>query len=62
MLLLHSTESDAILNSFGLSDKERQSWDIDFFTRLFYLNIREYLDNTLSKEALNKIQINQTLM
>ena len=62
MLLLHSTESDAILNSFGLSDKERQSWDIDFFTRLFDLNIREYLDNTLSKEALNKIQINQTLM
>lgn len=62
MLLLHSTESDSILNSFGLSDKERQSWDVDFFTRLFDLNIREYLDNTLSKEALNKIQINQTLM
>ena len=62
MLLLHSTESDEILNSFGLSDIERQNWDVDFFTRLFYLNIRKYLDKTLSKEALNKIQINQMLM
>lgn len=62
MIKLYSTEAKEILNSFGLDKKERREWDIDFFTRLFDLNISEYLENTLSKEELNKIHINQMFM
>ena len=60
--LFYSEKSVALIDKFGLSDKERQTWNIDFFTRLFDINMRNYLETVLSKELLNKIKINQMLM
>lgn len=60
--LLHSEKADALINKFGLNEKERQTWNIDFYTRLFDIDIRDYLENSLSQALLNKIKINQMFM
>ena len=62
MALLYSESAEALLDQFGLTDQERQVWDIDFYTRLFDLHMRDYLENKLSDECLNKIKINQMYM
>ena len=62
MALLHSENEDALIDKFGLNEKERQIWNIDFYTRLFDINMSNYLDNILSEESLNKIRVNQMFM
>lgn len=62
MQLLYLPRAESLINTFGLTDDERQAWDIDFFTRLFETNLQDYFEKTLSKEALEKIQINRELM
>ena len=62
MALLHSENADALIDKFGLNEEERQIWNIDFYTRLFDINMSNYLDNILSEESLNKIKVNQMFM
>ena len=62
MGFLYSQKAMFLINNFGLTANERKPWQIDFFTRLFDVNLREYLDNNLSQEELNKIKVNQTFM
>ena len=62
MALLHSENADALIDKFGLNERERQTWSIDFYTRLFDINMSNYLNNMLSEELLNKIKVNQTFM
>lgn len=62
MALLHSENADALIDKFGLNEEERQIWNIDFYTRLFDINMSNYLDNILSEESLNKIRVNQMFM
>ena len=62
MALLHSQNVDALIDKFGLNEEERQIWNIDFYTRLFDINMSNYLDNILSEESLNKIRVNQMFM
>ena len=57
--LLYSKKADDLIDKFGLEDHERQTWDIDFFTRLFETDIRQYMENNLDKSLLKKIKINQ---
>lgn len=51
-----------LLNSYGLSEQERQDWNIEFPELLFNLDIHKYLYSTLSEELLQKIEINKMLM
>lgn len=60
--LFYSENAEKIINQFGLSPDERQNWDIDFYTRLFNTDLRDYLECTLSYEKINKIRINQKYM
>lgn len=62
MALLYSKDADVLIDSFGLADEERQSWDIDFNTRLFDADMRNYLEKRLSQNMLNKIKVNQQFM
>lgn len=60
--LLHSDEAEELLPCFGLDDSERHTWQIDFDVRLFDTHMKDYLENVLSEEWLNKIKINQSFM
>ena len=60
--LLYSKKADNLIDKFGLEDQERQTWNIDFFSRLFETDIRNYMENNLDKSLLKKIKINQELM
>lgn len=62
MFFLRSETADALINKFGLADNERQTWQIDFFTRLFDIDLRNHLKDTLEHKALTKIRFNQTFM
>ncbi len=62
MTLLHSPRADYLIDKFGLNEKERQIWNMDFYERLFDNNICDYLKNSLSEELLNKIKTNQMFM
>lgn len=62
MTLLHSSRADYLIDKFGLNEKERQTWNINFYERLFDNNICDYLKNSLSEELLNKIKTNQMFM
>lgn len=62
MEFLRSESADALIDKFGLTDEERQTWEIDFFARLFDINLHNYLERTLSHKALAKIRSNQELM
>ncbi len=60
--LLHSEKAHYLIDKFGLNEKERQIWNIDFYERLFDIDIRDYLENSLTEELLNKIKTNQMFM
>lgn len=62
LAVLHTENASHLINKFGLTDEERQTWEVDFFTRLFDINLHDYLEKNLSEEKLNKIKINQTFM
>lgn len=62
MTLLQYENAEALINKFGLTENERQTWNVDFYTRLFDIDIRDYLENSLDEELLNKIKINQMFM
>ena len=54
-------QGDELLNCYGLTEKERKVWNIDFTTRLEKENIYEYIKNDLTEEDLEKIKINSQL-
>ena len=60
--LLYCEEGEELLPCFGLNDSERHTWQIDFDVRLFDTHMKDYLENVLSEEWLNKIRINQSFM
>ncbi len=60
--LLYSKKAEELIDKFGLDDQERQTWNVDFFTRLFEANMSQHIENTLDKNLLNKIKINQAFM
>lgn len=62
MSLLYSKNAEQLIDTFGLTEEERQYWNVDFFTRLFSTNLRDYLENSLSRELLKKIWTNQQYM
>ncbi len=59
---VYSESCNKILHTFGLTDKEKQPWKIDFFTRLFDTNLHEYLKENLDKVLFDKIKTNKSLM
>lgn len=56
-------EKDAsLLDCFGLTAKERKSWDITLLERIFHSDLPQYVLNKLSQEEKDKIRINQQYM
>lgn len=51
-----------LLNQFGLTPSERQTWTIDFYERLFSSNLQTYFEEHLSHKLLNKIALNREFM
>lgn len=55
-------EDETVLNSFGLDDSERKSWQIGFYERLFHENIGNYIYKFLTSQDIEKIKINRNYM
>ena len=47
---------------YGLNDKERKTWNIDIWERLFHPNLPKYIREQLTEDDLKKIKINSILM
>ena len=60
--ILKEERDEALLDSFGLNDKERKYWDISLAQRLFHKNLPEYMQKFLSISDIQKIRINQENM
>lgn len=58
---LKTKQGDDLLNCYGLTDKERKSWNIDFVTRLESHNLYDYIKNDLNDDDLKKIEMNKKL-
>ena len=52
----------SILNSFGLAADENYEWNIDFFDRLFEVDISTYLKNTITEKHFERIKLNSKNM
>jgi len=59
---MDSEKDLSILNTFGLTDTERKSWDIPLLDRLFRPDLSEYVNSKLNQEEKDKININQKYM
>ena len=57
-----SEKATALLPCFGLTPLEQQTWQIDFYERLFTDDLRNYLAKMLPPEALKKIKLNEQNM
>lgn len=49
-------EGEFLLNSYGLSEKERKSWTVDFNTRLTCDNLYELIKKDLTIEDIKKLE------
>jgi len=54
--------NDILIESFGLNEKERKSWNIPLFERLFHNNLPEYILQQLTDGEKEKIKTNQNMM
>lgn len=59
---LADDKDESLLNSFGLSDKERTWWDIPLSDRLFHPNFPKYFNSLLMTADFEKIRINRENM
>lgn len=57
-----SSEGLSLLSTFGLSDRERHEWNIDFLDRLFSPSFQPDFYSSLSEREKEKVRINQMLM
>ncbi len=60
--LLSNERDEALLDSFGLNDRERKRWNVPLFQRLFHSNLPQYLQSLLTASDMEKIRINQENM
>lgn len=60
--LFESNRAISLLSSFGLASDENYEWYIGFFDRLFEIDIRTYLKNTISDEHFERIKLNSKNM
>ena len=56
-----SEEGLKLLNSYGLCQKERREWKIDFLTRIEKESLFDEIKSDLTVEDRNKIEINKKL-
>lgn len=52
----------SLLDTYGLTDRERHKWDIDFLDRLFSPSFHEDFWSSLDDTEREKVRINQSLM
>lgn len=60
--LLNQGKNISILATYGLTEDEQYKWDVDFFERLFCIDINEYLKTHLSEKDYQKILLNNIYM
>ena len=56
-----TAEGDCYLNYYGLTEKERKPWKVDFQTRLETDNLYELIKNDLTEEDIKKLERNQRI-
>ena len=54
-------EGEALLNCYGLCDKERKEWKYDFQTRLESDNLYDLIKDDLTEKDIEKIRINKRI-
>lgn len=54
-------EGEALLNCYGLCDKERKEWKYDFQTRLETNNLYDLIKDDLTEKDIEKIRINKRI-
>lgn len=54
-------EGVELLNTYGLSNKEKKLWKYDFNTRLYTENMYDLIKNDLTQDDINKLKYNQKL-
>ena len=59
---LESQKDVSLLDSFGLTEKERKPWGLSLEERLFHSDIRGYVDGLLSDAEKEKVKANQKFM
>lgn len=57
-----SERDDTLLESFGLNDEERKTWDIPLIQRIFHPDLPKHLHPLLNEKDLEKIRINRENM
>lgn len=56
-----TAEGELLLDYYGLAEKERKPWKVDFQTRLQTDNIYELIRNDLTKEDFEKLERNRQI-
>ena len=54
-------EGQALLNCYGLCEKERKNWKVDFKTRLKSDNLFDLIKDDLTENDCRKIEINKRI-
>lgn len=57
-----SKRGEMILEQFGLAENEFHKWSIDFYHRLFSIDMPEYLETVLTEKELKKIELNKAMI
>lgn len=60
--VLESQKDPALLDTFGLSEKERRPWGIPLEERLLHTDLSDYIDGLLDDADREKIQFNYNYM
>lgn len=58
---LKTTKGMAILNKYGLTEKEQREWNIDFYMRLNAGVLFDYIKDELTPKELQNIEINKRI-
>ena len=55
---LKTDEAEYLMNTFGLADSERKTWNVEFFNRVFTDNLFKIIEPILTKTDKKKIKSN----
>ena len=59
---LRTAEGEHYLDYYGLAEKERKPWKVDFQTRLETDNLYELIKDDLTKEDIEKLERNRRIL
>lgn len=57
----HTLDGESLLECYGLAEKERKKWNVDFQTRLETTSIFNIIQNNLTKDDIEKLERNRRI-